>query len=110
MALEPLAFGLQLMRRRARLMTLASELTDDPEWAGAAVRCTLCEAWWSRADLGEASDLDAALAADLRGKIASDARGCGARAPLCARTRQGPASLSPATGTGSAPDWCDRAC
>lgn len=81
-----LEYGLSLMRKRQQLEALASWFTNDADRAGAAVRCTLCEAWWSRRLRDDDANLDLLLLADLRDKVASPLRGCEPRAMLCART------------------------
>ena len=81
-----LEYGLSLMRKRQELEALASWFTNDADRAGEAVRCTLCEAWWSHRLRDGDANLDLHLLADLRDKIASPLRGCGPRAMLCARS------------------------
>lgn len=87
MALDPLEFGQLLMSKRRGLVLLAGSLSSDAELAGAAVRCTLCEAWRRRAQIQSERELDGLLAIDLPVKINFGLEECGANWPPCARFR-----------------------
>jgi hypothetical protein len=85
--MDPLEFGLLLTRKRGQLEALASSLTPDAEQAGVAVRCTICEAWWSRSLIPSEAELDPHLLAVLRDRIESDLRDCADRTSVCPRPK-----------------------
>lgn len=85
LASDPLQFGQLLMGKRSTLKRLAQSLTSDAELAGAAIRCTLCEAWHQRSLIDNERGLDRLLTTDLREKIRSGPGECGVRWPRCTR-------------------------
>jgi hypothetical protein len=83
--MDQLQFGQLLMGKRRKLKRLAASLSGDAELVGAAIRCTLCEAWHRRSRIDSELELDGFLSGDLCDKIRSGPGECGSRWPVCTR-------------------------
>ena len=87
MTMDPLEYGDRLMGECARLRALADQRAPDLDQAGAAVRCTLCAAWWSREQWAEDDQLEHRLLAALVERIRTGPQSCADRSAYRPRAK-----------------------